>query len=74
MQPPTLRVVPTQMTMHMHMFGAMYAPTDWLTLMLVGSYLKKDMEHLAFMGPAGTAVRGGFTTRASGFGDTKIGG
>ena len=32
-QPPTLRVVPTEMTMDMHMFGAMYAPTDNLTLM-----------------------------------------
>ena len=74
MQPPTLRVVPTQMTMDMHMFGAMYAPTDWLTLMLMGSYLKKDMDHLTFMGPAGTSIRGSFTTRSSGFGDTKIGG
>lgn len=74
MQPPTLRVVPTEMTMDMHMFGAMYAPTDWLTLMIMGSYLKKDMDHLTFMGPVGTTVRGGFTTRTSGIGDTKIGG
>ncbi|MEM7401350.1 MAG: transporter [Pseudomonadota bacterium] len=74
MQPPTLRVVPTQMTMDMHMFGAMYAPTDWLTLMLMGSYIKKDMDHITFMGPAGTTRRGEFTTRSSGFGDTKIGG
>ncbi len=74
MQPPTLRVVPTQMTMDMHMFGAMYAPSDRLTLMLMGSYIKKDMDHLTFMGPAGTTVRGGFTTRSSGFGDTKLSG
>jgi len=74
MQPPTLRVVPTQMTMDMHMFGAMYAPTDWLTLMLMGSYIKKDMDHLTFMGPTGTRVAGNFTTRSSGFGDTKVGG
>ena len=74
MQPPTLRVVPTQMTMDMHMFGAMYAPTDWLTLMLMGSYIKKDMDHITYMGPAGTTRRGEFTTRSSGFGDTKIGG
>ena len=32
-QPPTLRVVPTQMTMNMHMFGVMYAPSDVITLM-----------------------------------------
>ena len=74
MQPRTLRVVPTQMTMDMHMFGVMYAPTDWLTLMLMSSYIKKDMDHLTFMGPAGTTVLGDFTTRSSGFGDTKIGG
>lgn len=74
MQPPTLRVVPTQMTMDMHMFGAMYAPNDWLTLMIMGSYLKKDMDHVTFMGPVGTTVGGEFTTRSSGFGDTRIGG
>ena len=74
MQPPTLRVVPTEMTMDMHMFGAMYAPTDWLTLMLMTSYIKKDMDHITYMGPAGTTVRGGFTTRSSGFGDTKVSG
>ena len=41
MQPPTLRVVPLEMTMDMHMVGAMYAPTDWLTLMaMVRLWLK----------------------------------
>ncbi len=74
MQPPTLRVVPTEMTMDMHMFGAMYAPTDWLTLMLMSSYIKKDMDHLTFMGPVGNTIRGEFTTRTSGFGDTKLSG
>ena len=28
MQPPTLRVVPTEMTMDMHMLGVMFAPSD----------------------------------------------
>lgn len=74
MQPPTLRVVPTKMTMDMHMLGAMYAPTNWLTLMAMGSYIEKDMDHLTFAGPAGTTVRGGFTTRSSGLGDTKLSG
>src|SRR6056297_2085707 len=32
-QPPNIRIVPTSMTMDMHMFGAMYAPSDRLTLM-----------------------------------------
>lgn len=71
-QPPTLRVVPTQMTMDMHMFGAMYAPTDDLTLMAMANYVEKDMDHLTFQGGMGTNILGGFTTRTSGFGDTKI--
>ena len=33
MQPPTLRVVPTQMTTDMHMIGGMYAPTDNICLL-----------------------------------------
>ena len=71
MQPPTLRVVPTKMTMEMHMFGAMYAPTDDVTLMVMGNYTLKDMDHITFAGPAGTTALGGFTTKTSGFGDTK---
>lgn len=74
MQPPTLRVVPTEMSMNMHMVGAMYAPTDWLTLMAMGSYVTKDMDHITFMGPVGTTRLGTFTTNSSGFGDTKVGG
>lgn len=73
-QPPRLRVVPTKMTMQMHMFGGMYAPTDWLTLMAMASYVEKSMDHATFMGPGpGSVVRGRFTTNSAGFGDTKIG-
>ena len=72
-QPPTTRVVPTKMTMQMHMFGGMYAPTDWLTLMAMASYVEKDMNHQTFLGPAGIGGTANFTTRSSGFGDTKIG-
>ena len=73
-QPPTLRVVPTDMTMDMHMFGAMYAPTDWLTLMLMANYLEKEMDHTTFAGGAGTTILGRFTTKSEGWGDTKISG
>ncbi|MEM6550162.1 MAG: transporter [Pseudomonadota bacterium] len=73
-QPPTLRVVPTEMTMQMHMFGMMYAPTDWLTLMAMASYVDKSMDHITFQGGMGTTVLGGFTTESSGFGDTRVGG
>lgn len=72
--PPTLRVVPTEMTMEMHMVGAMYAPSDRLTLMLMGMWSEKEMEHITFAGMAGTAVRGTFTTRSSGWGDTRVSG
>lgn len=71
--PPTLRVVPTKMDMHMHMFGAMYAPTDWLTLMVMGMYQEKEMDHVTF-NPMGTARIGTFTTEAKGLGDTKVSG
>jgi hypothetical protein len=34
---------PDLMSMDMHMFGAMYAPSDYFTLMLMGSYHNKEM-------------------------------
>jgi hypothetical protein len=73
-QPPTLRVVPLSMDTNMHMLGVMYAPTDWLTLMLMGSVLEKSMDHVTFRGPVGTDILGGFTTRADGVGDTTLSG
>ncbi len=74
MQPPTLRIVPTQMSMDMHMVGAMYAPTDWLTLMAMGMYIEKDMEHTTYMGGMGTNVRGSFRVNTAGIGDTRLSG
>ena len=71
-QPPTLRVVPTDMTMNMHMLGAMYAPTDWVTLMAMAQYLEKDMTHVTFAGGMGTTVLGKFSTESQGWGDTKL--
>ncbi len=37
-------VAPTDMAMHMHMFNIMYAPTDWLTLMLMPQLVDMSME------------------------------
>jgi hypothetical protein len=74
MQPPTLRVVPTSMTMQMHMFGLMYAPTNRVTLMAMMNHTDKEMDHITFMGPVGTTRRGTFTTKSSGIGDTKLSG
>ena len=73
MQPPTLRVVPTKMTMQMHMFGGMYAPTDWITLMAMAKYVEKDMDHVTFAGGMGTTPAGKFNTKTDGFGDTRLG-
>ncbi len=74
MQPPTLRVVPLEMTMDMHMLGAMYAPTDWLTLMAMGTILNNNMDHVTYQGGMGTTILGNFQTGSSGIGDTQIAG
>ena len=72
-QPQTLRVVPTSMTMDMYMAGAMYGVTDRLTVMAMGSYISKSMDHTTFQGGMGTDVLGEFTTESEGFGDTTVG-
>ncbi|MEO0472196.1 MAG: transporter [Bacteroidota bacterium] len=59
-------VVPEQMAMQMHMLGAMYAPTDKITLMLMGNYVTNNMDLLTRMG-------GQFSTASSGLGDTRLG-
>lgn len=60
-------VTPTKMPMNMHMLGAMYAPSDRITLMVMFNYQDMEMAHLTRMG-------GTFTTEASGFGDIQISG
>lgn len=70
-QPPTLRVVPTEMSMDMYMAGAMYGVTDRVTLMAMVPYVRKEMDHITFRGPRGTVRRGEFTTDSSGFGDVS---
>lgn len=71
-QPPTLRVVPTQMSMNMHMLGAMYAPSDAVTLMVMGMYDTRNMDHITFQGGMGTNRLGEFNTKTSDFGDIKV--
>ena len=68
-----LRVVPIDMATDMHMLGAMYAPSDKLTLMLMVNYIEKEMDHLTFQGMSGINRLGVFTTETSGIGDTKLG-
>jgi len=73
MQPSTLRVTPIDMTMQMHMGGVMYGLTDRITLMAMGMWTTKEMDHITFQGPVGTNRLGAFTTEARGFGDTTVG-
>lgn len=58
-------VTPTRMPMQMQMLGMMYAPSDQLTLMVMGNYLSSTMDHSTRMGST-------FTTKSAGFGDTKV--
>lgn len=59
-------VAPLNMDMDMHMVGAMWAPTDWLTLAGMGMFLSNTMDHETRMG-------GNFQTSSSGFGDLRLG-
>lgn len=58
-------VTPTKMPMNMHMLGAMYAPSDKWTIMVMANYMSMEMDHL-------TAMGGTFTTESNGFGDVKL--
>ena len=60
-------VAPDDMTMEMHMIGAMYAPTDKLTLMAMLPFVSKEMDHITGMGTT-------FTTESGGLGDIKLSG
>jgi len=72
MQPPTLRIVPTDMRTDMVMVGAMYAPSNAVTLMVMGSYSEKEMDHVTFQGGMGTTRLGEFSTNPKGIGDVKV--
>lgn len=69
-----IRVVPTEMTMDMHMLGAMIAPSDTVTLMAMLPIIDKEMDHITFAGMNPNLRIGGFTTRARGIGDMKLSG
>jgi hypothetical protein len=60
-------VTPTKMPMIMHMFGAMYAPADQVTLMVMLPLLSNEMDHI-------TRPGGAFTTNSSGIGDLRLAG
>lgn len=72
--PPTLRIVPRDMAMDMHMLGLMYAPNDRVTLMFMANYLDNSMKHTTYAGGGGTSVLGEFATTTSGWGDLSVSG
>ena len=65
-------VSPTEMPMQMHMLGAMYAPTDRVTLMVMLPYLQSEMDHVSRMSVMDDPEAVAFTTEASGLGDVKL--
>ncbi|MGI9292544.1 MAG: transporter [Pseudomonadales bacterium] len=67
MDPGPFMVAPTEMTMDMHMLGAMYGASDSLTLMLMLPLLDTEMDHVTRMGAQ-------FTTKTDGLGDIKVSG
>lgn len=72
--PPTLRIVPLEMTMDMHMLGLMYAPSDRLTLMFMTNYTRNSMQHVTYSGGMGTNVLGNFKAETSGWSDSSVSG
>jgi hypothetical protein len=70
--PATLRIVPLDMSMDMHMLGLMYAPTDRLTLMAMTNYWRKSMNHVTYAGGLGTTTLGNFRTETSGWSDSSL--
>jgi len=78
-------VAPDEMIMHMHMFNIMYAPTDWLNLMLMPTFVDMSMgmrslEGAPSPGTAGTSsitnyaevVHSNHEHMTGGLGDTNI--
>tara|TARA_B110000208_G_scaffold80785_1_gene103132 strand:- start:339 stop:1361 length:1023 start_codon:yes stop_codon:yes gene_type:complete len=58
-------VAPQKMNMNMHMLGAMYAPSDRVTLMVMGNYISNSMDLRTGMGVD-------FTTESGGLGDITV--
>ena len=65
--PVNYAAVPTDMDMEMHMFGVMYAPTDWLTAMLMVPVTLLTMDHV-------TRPGADFRTSNDDIGDLKLSG
>jgi nitrous oxide reductase accessory protein NosL len=70
-KPYNYMMVPTDMTMDMHMFMLMYGITDRLTVMAMANYQVNSMGMLMDMGP-GKMITREDPMRTSGIGDTEV--
>lgn len=70
------RLTPTYMDMHMHMLDLMYAPTDWLNLMLMPQFMDMAMNLRELDGappvPPGGHIHTGTGHATGGIGDTGL--
>ncbi|MCG8394432.1 MAG: transporter [Pseudomonadales bacterium] len=67
-----MKALPYEMTMHMHMLGAMYAPTDNLTLMAMLPYTTNEMTTKTRMTMMMGTTESEFDTETSGIGDASV--
>ena len=70
--PAQLRVVPQKMDMEMTMLGAMYAPSDTVTLMLMVMHIENTMTLNTYHAMNKTLL-GSFKSQSEGAGDTTVG-
>lgn len=68
-------VAPNYMAMNMHMLDMMYAPTDWLTLMLMPQWMDMEMDMTPLVTNSGNAHNHGgaaHSHQTGGIGDTGM--
>ena len=68
-------VAPKQMNMHMHMLDLMYAPTDWLSVMLMPQWVDMDMDMAPLVEHVGHGHNHGgpvHSHQTGGIGDTGL--
>ena len=72
--PANLSVIPKSMDMRMTMIDGMYAPTNNLTLMLMATYVSKDMQLNTFSPMMARGLIGQFSTGTSDLSDVSFSG
>ncbi len=72
MGPMNMKALPYEMDMEMHMLGAMYAPTDSLTLMAMLPYATRQMTTRTRMTMMMGTMESEFDTETEGFGDVGL--